>query len=149
MTCCKRALHFVLTNMIHVNVSSLTKGADQTSQCRRFKRTPVVFLFSVPVETSHLEGGEFSCSSSSLHLCRAACGSADIPILLHAHAILLKRAVNLKRKRGSPHKQESLSSPYCGRSHHVTQISHSRKTWGLGRRGPAPVLPLHDGTDLF
>lgn len=34
----------------------------------------------------------------SLHLCRAARGSADIPILPHAHTILLKHAVNLKRK---------------------------------------------------
>lgn len=34
-----------------------------------------------------------------LYLCRAACGSADIPILPHAHTILLKHAVNLKRKR--------------------------------------------------
>lgn len=36
--------------------------------------------------------------SSSL-LCRAARGSADIPILPHAHTILLKHAVNLKRRR--------------------------------------------------
>lgn len=35
----------------------------------------------------------------SLYLCRAARGSADIPILPHAHTILLKHAVNLKRKR--------------------------------------------------
>lgn len=34
-----------------------------------------------------------------LYLCRAARGSADIPILPHAHTILLKHAVNLKRKR--------------------------------------------------
>lgn len=34
-----------------------------------------------------------------LCLCRAARGSADIPILPHSHTILLKHAVNLKRKR--------------------------------------------------
>lgn len=37
----------------------------------------------------------------SLYLCRAARGSADIPILPHAHTILLKHAVNLKEERGS------------------------------------------------
>lgn len=41
----------------------------------------------------------FNAFFPSLYLCRAARGSADIPILPHAHTILLKRAVNLKRKR--------------------------------------------------
>lgn len=45
-------------------------------------------------------GFEFSSALLlSLYLCRAARGSADIPILPHAHTILLKHAVNLKRKR--------------------------------------------------
>lgn len=43
-------------------------------------------------------GFEFSCFLP-FYLCRAARGSADIPILPHSHTILLKHAVNLRRKR--------------------------------------------------
>ena len=46
-----------------------------------------------------LQASRFHALFPSLYLCRAARGSADIPILPHAHTILLKHAVNLKRKR--------------------------------------------------
>ncbi len=46
-----------------------------------------------------LQALSFHALFRSLYLCRAARGSADIPILPHAHTILLKHAVNLKRKR--------------------------------------------------
>lgn len=46
-----------------------------------------------------------------LYLCRAARGSADIPILPHAHTILLKHAVNLRRRRTLFNERMALSSP--------------------------------------
>lgn len=69
-------------------------------------------LFSVPTDIFHSGAREgvsmctgveqalsFHALFLFLYLCRAARGSADIPILPHAHTILLKHAVNLKRKR--------------------------------------------------
>lgn len=60
-----------------------------------------------------VESQALSCHTRflALYLCRAARGSADIPILPHTHTILLKHAVNLKRKRTLI--TTKLSSPYC------------------------------------
>lgn len=69
-----------------------------------------------------------------LYLCRAAHGSADIPILPHAHTILLKHAVNLKRRRTLFNKRLALSSPFCKCTNRaVTQLLDSPKKlrWAL------------------
>lgn len=70
-----------------------------------------------------------------LYLCRAAHGSADIPILPHAHTILLKHAVNLRRRRTLFNERLALSSPFCKCTNHaVTQLLDSPKNSG----GPLP-----------
>lgn len=73
-----------------------------------------------------------------LYLCRAARGSADIPILPHAHTILLKHAVNLKRRRTLFNERTALSSPPFVSA----QIALSRNYWIPPSLPKTQVVPL-------
>lgn len=74
-----------------------------------------------------------------LYLCRAAHGSADIPILPHAHTILLKHAVNLKRRGTLFNVRLALSSPFCKCTNRaVTQLLDSPPASPKNSGGPLP-----------
>lgn len=75
------------------------------------------------------------------YLCRAARGSADIPILPHAHTILLKHAVNLKRKRTLFtskrlfHHPIVLPTSRCNTNVGFSQNSGEAVPWEIALRG--------------
>ncbi len=109
-----QSFHFVLTNMI-IDFAFYIVMIWSYQRCSygSFERTPEgsITLFRANRYFSsegfgrvypcalELQAVSFHALFRSLYLCRAARGSADIPILPHAHTILLKHAVNLKRER--------------------------------------------------
>lgn len=110
-----------------------TQANSKRDTWRQHRSSPCQLIFSVRglvqgVSTVLLSwaGFEFLCSLPFfLYLCRAARGSADIPILPHAHTILLKHAVNLKRRRTLFNERTVLSShPFVS-----AQIALSHNYW--------------------
>lgn len=81
-------------------------------------------IYSCAVELQPLS---FHALSFPLYLCRAAHGSADIPILPHAHTILLKHAVNLRRKRTLFTSKQRFHHPF------VLPTSHCHRNIGFSQ----------------
>lgn len=136
----------------YILLSSLMKLSNQRCICWSYERAPedsiTLFLhFSCGARegVSMCTGVEQALSFHALflfyYLCRAARGSADIPILPHAHTILLKHAVNLKRKR-TPftskrlfHHPIVLPTSRCNTDVGFSQNSGEAAPWEISLRG--------------
>lgn len=108
-------IHFVLSNMVTSLRHWVRRSTWWTCSITLSHVCWIDFFFIYPCA-----GFEFPRSLPLSHyLCRAAHGSADIPILPHTHTILLKHAVNLKRKmtlfasKGCLHHPIVLPTSHC------------------------------------